>query len=56
MLQKCPVNACDVRDGLSGDMLASSWRNLVANIKGIFSVKKFSTYNDYNIMSDFMYV
>ena len=29
MLQKYPVNACGVRDGLSGDMLASCQCNLV---------------------------
>ena len=27
--KKYLVNACGVRDGLSGDMLALSWRNLV---------------------------
>ena len=32
VLQKIPVNACGVRDGLSGDMLVSSRRNLVFHI------------------------
>ena len=37
--KKYPVNACGVRDGLSGDMLASSRRNLVSfNVCTTFSV------------------
>ena len=30
--KKYPVNACGVRDGLSGDMLASSWYHLVFKV------------------------
>ena len=32
VLQKYQMNACGMTDGLSGDMLASSWRNLAPTV------------------------
>ena len=38
VLQKYPVNACAVRDGLSGDMLVSSRRSLVLKCFNVWAI------------------